>query len=165
MMTINGPDDLLRLLREDARLYEEARRLILTDELIRLPERFDEFAERTDQTLERIDGRLETMYDRFDRIEQDAAHSKNRDSEAQAVGQAAGIALALDYDFIRIVPNEELAHSCQLPAARDLPQGEQVSFSRADLVMEAVDDDGLGLMARLPVGDLWNPMWVRHRPA
>ena len=165
MTTINTSDDLLRLLREDAHFCQEARRLILTDELIRLPERFDRFAERTDQTLERIDGRLERMDHRFDRFEQDGAHSKNRYSEAQAAGQAASIALALDYDFIRIVPNEELARMCRLPAARDLPQGELVSFSKADLVMEAVDDDGLGLMARLPVGDLWNPMWVRHRPA
>ena len=145
MTTINTPEDLLRLLREDAHFCEEARRLILTDELIRLPERFDRFAEeqwqfadRTDQTLERIDGRLERMDhcfdridgrlerldDRFDRMEGDAAHSKNRDSEAQAAGQAASIALALDYDFIRIVPNEELARMCRLPAARDLPEGE-----------------------------------------
>ena len=86
MTTINGPDDLLRLLREDAHFCQEARRLILTHELIRLPERFDRFAERPDQTLERIDGRLERMDDRFDRFEQDLAHSKNRDSEAQAAG-------------------------------------------------------------------------------
>ncbi len=48
MTTINTSEDLLRLLREDAHFYEQARRLILTDELITLPERFAAFAARID---------------------------------------------------------------------------------------------------------------------
>ena len=92
---------------------------MLTNELIRLPERVDgfmaeqrQFAERTDQRLETIDGRLERMDDRLDRMEQDAARSNNRYSEAQARAQASTIALALDFDLVRIVPNEELARMC-----------------------------------------------------
>ena len=140
MATINTPEDLLRLLREDAHFCEEARRLILTDELIRLPERFDGFAERTDEHLGRIDGHLQRIDERFERMERDGAYSKNWDSEAQAVERAASIALVLDYDLIRIVPNEELARMTRLPAARDLPRGDLISFSRADLVIEAVDE-------------------------
>ena len=63
MTTINTSEDLLRLLREDPHFYEQARRLILTDELIALPERFAAFALRVDgfiakqeQFNERTDG-------------------------------------------------------------------------------------------------------------
>ncbi len=63
MSTINTKADLLRLLREDAEFYDEVRRLILTDELIALPERFAAFAFRVDgfivkqeQFNQRVDG-------------------------------------------------------------------------------------------------------------
>ena len=130
MTMINTPEDLLRLLREDPQFYEEARRLILTDQLIRLPERFDafveehrEFAERVDGHLERVDGHLRRIDDRFEGMEQDGSHSKNRNSEKQAAEQAASIALALDYELVRRVSNEEMARMTRLPAGRDLPQG------------------------------------------
>ena len=55
MTTINTSDDLLRLLREDPVFYEEARRLILSDELIALPERFAVLANRVDRFIERTD--------------------------------------------------------------------------------------------------------------
>lgn len=51
MTTINNSEDLLRLLREDAHFYDRARRLILTDELISLPERFAAFAARVDRPV------------------------------------------------------------------------------------------------------------------
>ena len=135
MTTINTSDDLLRLLREDAHFYEEARRLILTDELIRLPERFEEFASRTNQRFDRIDAR-------FDRMERDGSQSKNRDSETQAVDQAAIIALTLGLDFVRRATTEELVRMTRRPAGQDLPQGDRISFSRADLVVEAFDAQG-----------------------
>ena len=45
---INTSDDLLKLLAENAEFYEAVRRLILTDELIELPERFARFAARVE---------------------------------------------------------------------------------------------------------------------
>ena len=52
MTLIHTSDDLLKLLREDPAFYAEARRLILTDELIALPERFAALAQRLDQFIE-----------------------------------------------------------------------------------------------------------------
>ena len=51
MTTINTSEDLLSLLREDAYFYKQARRLILTDELINLPERFAVFAGRVEDFI------------------------------------------------------------------------------------------------------------------
>ena len=75
MTTINTSEDLLRLLREDAHFYEQARRLILTDELITLPQRFtelvqivtelstklDAFAEATDRRLAALEADVSTL--------------------------------------------------------------------------------------------------------
>ncbi|MDE0206450.1 MAG: hypothetical protein OXP66_10545, partial [Candidatus Tectomicrobia bacterium] len=49
--TINTTDDLIRLLTENAEFYQAVRRLILTDELIQLPERFAAFANRVDDFI------------------------------------------------------------------------------------------------------------------
>ena len=43
MSTISNASDFLRLLREDPDFRDEARRLLLTQELIELPERFARF--------------------------------------------------------------------------------------------------------------------------
>ena len=51
MTTINTSDDLLRLLEEDAQFYQAARRLILTNELLELPTRFNAFVDRVDQFI------------------------------------------------------------------------------------------------------------------
>ena len=66
MTTINTSDDLLRLLREDPAFYAEARRLILSDELLALPERFatldnrvDSFIEEQRATNQRVDNFIE----------------------------------------------------------------------------------------------------------
>ena len=90
MTTINTSEDLLRLLREDAHFYEQARRLILTDELITLPERFAAFAVRVDDFIakqerfnarihdfiakqeevnQRVDARFDRVDARFDRVD------------------------------------------------------------------------------------------------
>ena len=56
MAVINTPEDLLRLLDENAEFREAARRHILTDELIRLPERFAQFVDRVDGFIEEQTG-------------------------------------------------------------------------------------------------------------
>ena len=45
---INTSDDLLKLLSDNAEFYQAVRRLILTEELIQLPERFAAFANRVE---------------------------------------------------------------------------------------------------------------------
>ena len=60
---INTSDDLLKLLAENAEFYQAVRRLILTDELIELPERFARFAARVDDFIarqEQFNQRIET---------------------------------------------------------------------------------------------------------
>ena len=163
MTTINTSEDLLRLLREDAHFYEQARRLILTDELITLPARFAAFAARVDDFISKqeqfnseqrqfneeqrqfnseqrqFNQRVEA---RFDRIEGDLSHFKNRFSESQVAEEAATIAMAMGFTLVQVLSNADLVRVCQHPDAHPLPQNDLISFTRADLVLVVSDDEG-----------------------
>ena len=149
MTTINTSEDLLRLLREDAHFYDQARRLILTDELITLPERFAAFAARVDDFIAKqelfndeqrqFNQRVDT---RFDRIERDLSHFKNQFSESQVPDEAATIAMAMGFTLVRILSNSDLVLMSQHPGARSVAQNDLISFTRADLVVEVSDQEG-----------------------
>ena len=156
MTTINTSEDLLRLLREDPEFYEQARRLILTDELIALPERFATFAARVDDFIakqeqfnQRVDGFItqqeqfnQRVDSRFDRMERDLSHFKNRFSESQVADEAFTIAMAMGSTLVRVLSNSDLVQMTQHPAAQDLAQNDLISFTRADLVLEVDDEEG-----------------------
>ena len=74
--TINTSDDLLKLLAENTEFYQAVRRLILSDELIELPERFARFTtevhdfiirqERFNTEQHRFNERIETAIARIE---------------------------------------------------------------------------------------------------
>ena len=163
MTTINTSEDLLRLLREEPEFYEQARRLILTDELIALPERFATFAARVDDFIvkqeqfneeqrqfnQRVDGFIaqqeqfnQRVDSRFGRIERDLSHFKNRFSESQVADEAFTIAMAMGFTLTRVLGNSDLVQMTQHPAAQQLPQNDLISFTRADLVLDVSDEPG-----------------------
>ena len=55
MVTINNTDDLIRALRENPDFHAAARRELLTEELLALPQRFSQYAESTDKRLDDFD--------------------------------------------------------------------------------------------------------------
>jgi hypothetical protein len=74
--TISSTADLLRLLREDPDFRDEVRRLLLTQELIELPERFARFVTYAEQQftemrgdITRIDGSITEMQGSIQRID------------------------------------------------------------------------------------------------
>ena len=73
---INTSDDLLKLLAENTEFYQAVRRLVLTDELIELPERFarftvevHDFIARQERFNERVDNFIEEQRQFNQRIE------------------------------------------------------------------------------------------------
>ena len=54
MVVINTTDDLIRLLKEDPVFLEAARRELLTEELLSLPDRFAAYAAATDKKLDAL---------------------------------------------------------------------------------------------------------------
>ncbi|MYC34978.1 MAG: hypothetical protein F4X64_17630 [Chloroflexi bacterium] len=94
MTTINTSDDLLRLLREDSTFYAEARRLVLSDELLALPERFAALANRVDGFIEeqravneRVDGFIEEQRAVNERVDGFIEEQKATNEEQRVFNQ------------------------------------------------------------------------------
>ncbi len=69
MTTINDIGDLVRILREQPEWAEALRGVLLSRELLELPEEFANFVKLTNANFETIYGRLDTMDGRFDAID------------------------------------------------------------------------------------------------
>ena len=69
MTTINTADDFIRLLRENPEFLAAARRELLTEELLELPQRFSQYAQTTDNRLDSVDRRLGSLEQGQQRLE------------------------------------------------------------------------------------------------
>ena len=137
MAAINTPEDLLRLLDENAKFREAARRHILTDELIRLPERFAQFVDRVDGFIEEQTG-FNDEQRAFNQRMETAVGELRGNVARQIVGMyrreiAAGLGLA----YQRPVDRHELFDMLPPLATSGIERGDWHSFYRADLALEA----------------------------
>ena len=161
-------EEFLDLLERDGAFREAVRRQLLTAELIELPERFAAFAERVDEFMveqqainARVDARFDAVDARFDavdaRFDRMDARFDRMDARLQAItddmgvlkGHAAGRAARdhvetildrLGLTYVTILDRRDLVGL--LRRFQDIPTGERQSFYQADLVLEALDDDG-----------------------
>ena len=69
MVTINNTDDFIRALRQNPEFHAAARRELLTEELLALPQRFSQYAESTDKRLDGIDRAINDLKDGQRRLE------------------------------------------------------------------------------------------------
>ena len=155
--TINTTDDLIRLLTENAEFYQAVRRLILTDELIQLPERFAAFANRVDDFITEQRGvnteqrgvnteqrGVNTEQRRFNRrIENSIGELKGNAARtvisAYLYEIAAHVGLTLQSTLSRRELNELIGPQGRHP---DVSSGDRASFVRADVVIIAAGPDG-----------------------
>ena len=155
--TINTTDDLIRLLTENAEFYQAVRRLILTDELIELPERFAAFASRVDDFIAEQRG-INAKQQEFNaeqqefNAEQRAFNRRLQDDIGELKGNAART--VIDGHLHEIAAHAGLTLQATLsrrelgdligPQGRhpDISSGDRASFIRADLVIIAASPDG-----------------------
>lgn len=142
MTTINTSDDLLRLLEEDANFYQAARRLILTNELLELPTRFNAFVDRVDQFItnqEQFNQRIETSLRRIDNSIGELKGNTARYVVAAHFGEIPNL---LGLEFQDSLSREQLRQLIG-PVGRNISSvGDWQSFIRADLVLIATNPDG-----------------------
>ena len=155
MTTINTSEDLLRLLREDAHFYEQARRLILTDELINLPERFAAFAARVDDFIakqERFNERVDDFIAEQPSINQEQQTTNQRVERILADLRGSltvricrqnsdNIAAALGLSVVDHLTPAALRAMVRSSRPADATDGDLQSFYRADLIASALDQD------------------------
>ena len=167
MTTINSQEDFLRALAENPQWKEAVRVQLLGEDLLQLPARFDFFVEEQRQHNARMDAFVEQitafvkeqrrvndrMDRRMDRFNNDIGQVKGGHARFFAVQDAPGIVMDLSLErnlalkYVRDVPRAELGEMAHRAAGGDIPTNELRSFRRADLVIEAMSDDGLCYIA------------------
>lgn len=146
MTTISTQEDFLQALRDNPAWREAVRALILGDELLQLPVRFDAFEKRFDAFEQRVDAR-------FDRMEGDISQIKAYFAEAKIIRNGPLIALGLGQQYRRNLELNELVQLVQqgrkdnVPVIVNSPAGGLESFARADLVMETESETGIQYIA------------------
>ena len=160
---INTSDDLLKLLAENAEFYQAVRRLILTDELIELPERFARFAARVDDFIarqEQFNQRIETAVGELQgttaRLETSVGELQGTTARLEtSVGELKGntaryvvgvlfgeIAEQLGFTFRDTLSRQQLRQMIGPQGHTNVDSGDRQSFIRADLVVLADDTAG-----------------------
>ena len=141
--TINTADDLIRLLTENAEFYQTVRRLILTDELIQLPERFAAFAKHVEDFIAEQRG-VNTEQHAFNRrLRDDIGELKGNAARTVINAHPYEIAAHLGLTLQATLSRRELGDLIG-PQGRhpDVSSGDRASFIRADLVIIAASPDG-----------------------
>ena len=160
---INTSDDLLKLLAENTEFYQAVRRLILTDELIELPERFarftaevHDFITRQEQTNaeqrqfnRRVDNFIEEQRQfnaeqrQFNHRIETAIGELKGNTARYVVGVLFGeIAEHLGFTFRDTLSRQQLRQMIGPQGHTDVSSGDRQSFIRADLVVVADDAAG-----------------------
>ena len=140
-------EEFLDLLERDGAFRESVRRHLLTAELVELPERFAAFAGRVDEFMveqQAINARVDTRFDsvdaRLQAIIDDLGILKGHAAGRAARDHVETILDRLGLTYVTILDRRDLVGL--LRQFQDIPTGERPSFFRADLVLEALDDDG-----------------------
>ena len=139
MTTINNQDDFLEALRNNPAWREAVRALILGDELLQLPVRFDAFVQEFKTFAREQSRRLENVEtlveERVGRIESDTGAIKGDFARTRTVQDARNIAYDMGLELVRTLSSDELRDM----AGNTLPRDVGRSFRNADLVIEATD--------------------------
>ena len=153
---INTSDDLLKLLAENTEFYQAARRLILTDELIELPEKFAKFVDRVETFIARQEkfNEEQRQFNEEQRQFNEGQRQFNRRIET-SIGELKGhtaryvvgvlfgeIAAHLGFTFKDTLMRRDLNTLIGPQGHTDVSSGDRQSFIRADLVVVTADAKG-----------------------
>ena len=140
MTTVDTIDDIIRILREQPEVKEEVRRLILTDELLRLPQQIADIAaivQRTAEIQDRHTQFLEQHSRDIDTLKKDSSWLKGLAAFAPAERQYQVIALDMGLEPVRLLDPGDIVRMTRTEAAHEYDQSDLNSFRDCDLMIEA----------------------------
>ena len=129
---IENAEDFLRAMRENAEFRMAARRELLTEELLALPQRFAEYSKTTDRKLDRLSDNVGEVKGLF--MERVACE------DAPVIASEMGLAWKKSLERNEVVGIADEANRRGL--ASGVSRDSMRTFRRADLVIEATDDGG-----------------------
>jgi vacuolar-type H+-ATPase subunit I/STV1 len=166
MTTFNTVEELMQVLDANPHLLEGLRSWLLTRELLDLPETVARLATRVDQIVEQLtrltervgqlieqqeltNHRLDQLTEqqeqtnhRLDQIVDDLGRLKNVGTITATREQAEVIAEFVGLHCQKQLPRNEIIVLSRNQEIPEIRLGDLMSFRRADLIMEATDDDG-----------------------
>ena len=140
-------DDIIRILREQPEAKEAVRRLILTDELLRLPQQIAEIAaivqrtseiqDRHTRFLEQHTRLLEQHSRDIDELKKDSSWLKGLAAFTPAERRYQIIALDMGLEPVRLLDPGEIVRMTMTEAAQEFDQSDLNSFRDCDLIIAA----------------------------
>ena len=156
MTIIRNTDDLLRLLEQNREFREAVRRLILTDELLELPMRFNRFEERVERFITEQEefNREQREFNQRQLDTNDSVQSslrQIRDSIGELRGNVAR-SIALDHipeitdhaglEYKDLLVRAQRVQLLRTVSHQAIPNDQRRSFYRADLIILGQDPQG-----------------------
>ncbi len=167
MTTIDTIEDLLQVLDENPAWVEALRARLLTRELVELPEKFasfvaemDKFVVATNKRFDNLEQQLASFVARMDKfvvatnkrfdsleartqsIQDDVGLLKGAHARSAAIREASSIARDMGLRRMKTLTQDDLWRLIDFADTADIPTNELRSFRRADLIMEATDQEG-----------------------
>ncbi|MXY19988.1 MAG: hypothetical protein F4Y49_01480 [Dehalococcoidia bacterium] len=160
MTTINTIHDLHRILVDHPEWRDELRRILLTEELLALPQRFAEYTKVTDGKLDALTGEVrgltnhaESTDEKLDALFRETRQNTNHIGEVKGmfmerIAREDGGIIASDMglQWRKTLDRSEVAQIADRArlsgAAADIPRDYMRAFVRADLIFEATDRSG-----------------------
>jgi len=147
--TIHTIEDLIRILDDNPEWMDALRARLLTRELIELPERFNQFVAEMNSFVAEVQKFVEATNRRFDALENrvasiqdDVGILKGAHARSAALRETPFIASEMGFRWVKDLTAFDLWDLIDDADTSGIPTNELRSFRRADLIIEATDQDG-----------------------
>ncbi len=147
--TIHTIEDLIRILDDNPEWMDALRARLLTRELIELPEKFTQFVAEMNSFVAEMNRFVEATNRRFDALENrvasiqdDVGILKGAHARDAALRETPFIANEMGFRWVKDLTSFDLWGLIDDADTSGIPTNELRSFRRADLIIEATDQDG-----------------------
>ena len=146
MTTINDIGDLIRILREQPEWAEALRGVLLSRELLELPEEFAQFVKLTNANFQTVNANFQTVNARLERLEtdvveirRDLAPIKGAHARNGALRATRRMARIMGCRQVDVLDQDDLGDMADAGDTSGLEPTELRSFENADIVTRAAD--------------------------
>ena len=141
MTTINDIGDLVRVLREQPEWAEALRGVLLSRELLDLPEEFAQFVKLANANFQTVNARLERLETDAAEIRRDLAPIKGAHARNGALRAMRRVARTMGCRQVDVLDQDDLGDMADAGGASGLEPAELRSFENADIVIRAAHRD------------------------
>ena len=154
--TIHTIEDLMRILDDNPEWVDALRARLLTKELIELPEKFTQFVAEMNsfvaemnsfvaemnRFIEATNRRFDALENRVASIQDDVGILKGAHARSAALRETPFIANEMGFRWVKDLTTFDLWDMINNADTSGIPTNELRSFRRADLIIEATDQNG-----------------------